>query len=161
MRIAIYPGTFDPVTNGHLDVLHRACRMFDHVIMAVAPNSGKGPIFDLQERIELIRENLPPSLNADVQTFDTLLVDFAKAKGACALIRGLRAVSDFEFEFQMAQMNRELDPEVETLFFMPSQDYFYTSSNIVKQVARFAPERVAKFVPTNVAAALWKKFGNK
>ncbi|MDX2108642.1 MAG: pantetheine-phosphate adenylyltransferase [Verrucomicrobiota bacterium] len=158
MRIAIYPGTFDPVTKGHLDVLHRACRIFDKVIMAVAPSSTKGPLFTVPERVELIRANIEPGYNVEVSTFNGLLVDYARSVGACALCRGLRAVSDFEFEFQMAQMNRELADDVETIFFMPSQDYFYTSSNLVKQVACFAPERVDKLVPVNVMQALKHKF---
>jgi pantetheine-phosphate adenylyltransferase len=160
MRLAIYAGTFDPLTNGHLDILIRATRIFDKVVIAVAPSSQKGPLFTVAERMELISEACVGVPQIAVDTFDGLLVDYAKAQGATALIRGLRAVSDFEYEFQMTQMNRELQPEMETIFFMPSQEYTFTSSTLVKQVAKFDPERVAKYVPLNVAAAMKKKFGH-
>ncbi|HNX04724.1 MAG TPA: pantetheine-phosphate adenylyltransferase [Opitutales bacterium] len=160
MKLAIYGGTFDPVTNGHLDVLYRAARLFDKVIIAVAPNAGKNPLFTLEERMELIHESVRGSEQILVETFDGLLVDYARIRGAVALIRGLRAVSDFEYEFQMTQMNRELQPEMETIFFMPSQEYTFTSSTIVKQVALFDPGRVAKYVPLHVAAAMNKRFGH-
>lgn len=159
MKLALYPGTFDPVTNGHLDILHRACKLFDHITVAVANNQRKGPLFSLEERVELIRGNIR-GLNASVEPFQGLVVDFAKKKGAIALIRGLRAVSDFEFEFQMTQMNRDLDPEVETIFLMPGSLYYFTSSTLVKQVSAFDPERVQKFIPLNVAAALKKKYNH-
>lgn len=157
MRRALYPGTFDPVTNGHLDILHRACHLFDEVVMAVAPNPHKKPLFDLEERIGFIRENIEMP-NVRIISFDGLVVDCARAEGAIALIRGMRAVSDFEFEFQMTQMNRNLDGEVETIFLMPSARYFFTSSSLMKQVARYDIDRIAKFIPPNVAAALRKKF---
>lgn len=153
-RTAIYPGTFDPVTNGHLDVLHRAARMFDEVIVAVAPNAGKGPLFDPDTRVHLFAENLEGCPNVSVCKFDDLTVDFARAHNAVAIIRGLRAVSDFEFEFQLAQMNRHLAGDVETIFLMPSHKYFYTSSTIIKQVAAYAPERIKEFVPPNVLNAM-------
>ncbi len=160
-RTAIYAGTFDPVTNGHLDILYRAAQIFEKVIIAVAPNSFKGPLFSLEERIELILECIGDELpNIEVDTFTGLLVDYAKQRGAQVLVRGLRAVSDFEYEFQMTQMNRELDHNIETIFFMPTHEYFFTSSTIVKQVARIDPERVEKFVPLNVAAAMKKRFGH-
>lgn len=159
-KIAVYPGTFDPVTNGHLDILTRACKLFDEVILAVAPNTGKGPLFEVEERMDFMRKAIRELGldNARVQAFDGLLVDFAKSTGAIALVRGLRAVSDFEFEFQMTQMNRDLSPELETIFLMPTADYFFTSSSIVKQVARYDPERIGRFVPLHVAAALKKRF---
>jgi len=159
MRRALYPGTFDPVTNGHLDILHRASQLFDEVIMAVAPNARKEPLFFLEERLELIRENLHHTkVPVRVTSFDGLVVDFAREVGAIALIRGMRAVSDFEFEFQMTQMNRDLDSEVETIFLMPSARYVFTSSSLMKQVARFEIERIAKFVPPNVVDALRERF---
>ena len=158
MSIAIYPGTFDPVTNGHLDVLQRACKIFSTVIIAVADNREKGPLFSVAERIELIRDNIPDHLNAEVSSFEGLLVDYARGRSAIAIIRGLRAISDFEFEFQMTQMNRELEPRLETIFFMPNEEFFYTSSHIVKQVARFNAARISKFVPENVARALAQRY---
>ncbi len=157
MRRALYPGTFDPVTNGHLDILQRACRLFDEVVVAVAPNTHKAPMFSLEERIRLIQENAV-DLNVRVTHFDGLVVDFARQCEAIALIRGLRAVSDFEFEFQMTQMNRDLDPEIETIFLMPGARFFFTSSSLMKQVSYFDTSRVSKFVPPNVAAALSEQF---
>ena len=157
MNTAIYPGTFDPVTNGHLDVLVRACRLFDRVIIAVAPSEEKTPLFTLEERLELIRVNLPLSLNAEASAFHGLLVDYARSVGAKTIVRGLRAVSDFELEFQMTQMNRRLARDLETIFLMPSQDYFFTSSRLIRQVARFSGD-VGDFVPANVAQALKRKF---
>ena len=159
MRLAIYPGTFDPVTKGHLDVLARACRMFDAVIVAVAPNIGKGPLFNLEERIALIKPNLVDYPRASIQPLDGLTVDFARSKGAVAIIRGLRAISDFEYEFQLAQMNRHLDDSIETIFLMPSQDHFYTSSKLVKQVSLLDTRRLDKFVPANVLDALRQRPG--
>jgi len=159
MPVAIYPGTFDPVTNGHLDILRRACHIFDKVIVGVAPNAAKAPLFTAAERIDFILANIE-GLNVDVRLFEGLVVDFARANGASVLIRGLRAVSDFEFEFQMTQMNRDLDPDIETIFLMPGARYFFTSSSLMKQVSLYDPERVAKFVPLNVAAALKRKFGH-
>lgn len=157
---AIYPGTFDPLTNGHLDVLQRACKIFDEVVMVVANNRAKGPLFTLQERISLIEESLKQEgfSNASVQGMEhTLTVDFARQLGAKAIVRGLRAVSDFEFEFQMAQMNRNLDDEIETVFLMPNDTYFYTSSNLIKHVSRYTQDRIAKLVPVPVQKALNNK----
>ena len=159
MAIAVYPGTFDPVTNGHLDILHRASHIFDEVIVGVAPNLPKHPLFTTEERVDLIRSNVEAS-NITVTVFESLVVDFARAQGASVLIRGLRAVSDFEFEFQMTQMNRDLDPGIETIFLMPSASYFFTSSTLMKQVSLYDPERIAKFVPLNVSAALKRKFNH-
>ncbi len=154
MRRAIYAGTFDPVTNGHLDVIERACVLFDEVIMAVATNTAKSPLFDTEKRKQLIEENIGHLPNASVEVLDGLTVDFARKRNAQALVRGLRAVSDFEFEFQMAQMNRHLAEDIETIFLMPKQEHFYTSSNLVKGVAQFNADRVKAFLPANALAAL-------
>ncbi|RME67286.1 MAG: pantetheine-phosphate adenylyltransferase [Verrucomicrobia bacterium] len=156
MRICIYPGTFDPITNGHLDVATRASRLFDKLIIAVADNPEKGPLFTVAERVRLIQENVASLGNVEVDSFSGLLVDFARSKGAIALIRGLRALSDFEFEFQMALMNRHLDPEIETIFVMTKDAYSYTSSRLVKQVSQFGAD-LAPFVPANVLRALEAK----
>jgi pantetheine-phosphate adenylyltransferase len=157
MRRAIYPGSFDPVTNGHLDVIERARKLFDEVVVAVAGNDVKQPLFSLKERLDLLRETAGRIDNVRVAQFKGLLVDVAKAEDAGALIRGLRAVSDFEFEFQMALMNRKLDAAVETIFLMPKEEYTYLSSRIVKEIARLGGD-VSSFVPACVAKALAKKF---
>lgn len=153
MRHCIYPGTFDPITNGHLDVLSRAAKLFDRVTLAVAHNPGKNPFFTPDERVELIRPCLGDLPNVELTTFSGLLVDLAVELEASAIIRGLRALSDFEFEFNMALMNRHLNHDIETIFVMPAEAYSYTSSHLVKQVAQYNGD-VAKFVPPNVAAAL-------
>jgi pantetheine-phosphate adenylyltransferase len=153
MKLCIYPGTFDPFTNGHLDVLQRAAKLFKHVRVAVAIDSTKQPLFSPERRVELIRGNLRGLPNVDVVSFDGLLVEFARRERAVAIIRGLRALSDFEFEFNMALMNRHLDPKVETIFVMPKESYSYTSSSLVKQIAKLGGD-VSKFVPANVAKAL-------
>lgn len=153
IRRAIYPGSFDPVTNGHLDVIDRARKLFDEVIVAVAYNDQKQPLFTLGERLELLQATIGKLENVEIAPLDGLLVDFAIARGAAAVIRGLRAVSDFEFEFQMALMNRKLEAKVETIFLMPKEEYTYLSSRIVKEIARLGG-RVAEFVPVQVAGAL-------
>ena len=153
MRTALYPGTFDPITLGHLDVLHRASLIFDRVIIGVAPNTKKLPILSPEERIRLIEENLKDFQNIEIRSFDGLVVDFARQVGAVALIRGLRAVSDFEYELQMAQMNRNLDESIETLFLMPNEAYTFVSSTLIKQVAAYGGD-ISKFVPANVFEAL-------
>lgn len=157
MSHCIYPGTFDPVTFGHLDVLERAARLFDRVTVGVARDSGKQPIFTAEERLELLRPCLTKLPNVRAVVFGGLLVDFATAEKATAIIRGLRALSDFEFEFNMALTNRRLRPAVETLFVMPNEAYSYCSSTLVKQVARHGGD-VAHFVPPTIAAALRARF---
>src|SRR5712692_5223737 len=156
MRRAIYPGSFDPVTNGHLDVVERARKLFDEVVVAVAHNDEKEPLFSLQERLDLLQGTFAKVDNVRIAQFDGLLVEFAVAQKANAVIRGLRAVSDFEFEFQMALMNRKLETSVETIFLMPKEEYTYLSSRIVKEIARLGGD-VAKFVPPCVAEAFAKK----
>ncbi|MFL6589408.1 MAG: pantetheine-phosphate adenylyltransferase [Chthoniobacterales bacterium] len=155
-RRAIYPGSFDPVTNGHLDVIERARKLFDEVIVAVAHNDQKNPLFSLEERLDLLRSTIGASKNVEVAPLDGLLVNFAIAREATAVIRGLRAISDFEFEFQMALMNRKLEATVETIFLMPKEEYTYLSSRIVKEIARLGGD-VSQFVPARVAKALRAK----
>jgi pantetheine-phosphate adenylyltransferase len=157
MKLCIYPGTFDPFTNGHLDVLQRAAKLFDRVTVAVALSSTKHALFTADQRVGLISANLGQLPNVDVMSFDGLLVEFARRQNANAIIRGLRALSDFEFEFNMALMNRHLEPHVETIFVMPNEAYSYTSSSLVKQIAKLGGD-VSKFVPTNVAPALRDAF---
>ena len=157
MAIALYPGTFDPVTYGHLDVLTRASRLFDRVIVAVASgNSAKSTMFTPEERVRMVEENLKEFTNVSVELFDGLLVEHARRTGAKVLVRGLRVVSDFEYEFQMAQMNRHLDSNLETIFLMPSQKYFFTSSQLIKQVHRYGDQETG-LVPENVRFALREK----
>jgi pantetheine-phosphate adenylyltransferase len=153
MRHCIYPGTFDPITFGHLDVLERAARLFDKVTVGVAANPGKGPVFTQEQRLALVRSVSKHLPNVTAVPFDGLLVEFARAQNAIAVIRGIRALSDFEFEFNMALMNRHLAPTIETIFVMPRETYSYTSSNLVKQVAKLGGD-IAHFVPPEVVAAL-------
>lgn len=160
MKRAIYAGSFDPVTNGHLDVLTRAARVFDEVVVAVAHNSEKRGLFSPEERVALLKDAVASIPNTRVTHFRGLLVEFAKAEGACAIVRGLRAVSDFEFEFQMALMNRRLEPALETFFLMPREEYSYVSSRLVKEVASLGGD-VAAFVPEPVAAALRGRYAAK
>lgn len=157
MRRAIYPGSFDPVTKGHLDVIQRARTLFDEVIVAIAHNEQKKPLFTVEERTTMLRESLGAIDCVRVAQMPGLLVEFAAAEGAVAIVRGLRAVSDFEFEFQMALMNRKLASDVETIFLMPKEDYTYLSSTIVKEIARLGGD-VSAFVPQPAAAALAIKF---
>ena len=158
MRRAIYPGSFDPTTNGHLDVIERAVKLFDEVVVAVATNSSKQPLFSVAERLDLLhRTTAERGLKVVITQLEGLLVAQASARGAVAIIRGLRAVSDFEFEFQMALMNRKLVSSVETIFLMPKEEYTYLSSRIVKEIARLGGD-VSAFVPDCVAAALRERF---
>ena len=153
MRHCIYPGTFDPITYGHLDVLSRAAKLFDRVTVAIAENAGKTPLFSAADRLAMVRPNVADFPNVFVTSFNGLLVDFAVAQEATAIIRGLRALSDFEFEFNMALMNRHLEPRIETIFVMPNEQFSYTSSSLVKQVAQFGGD-ITHFVPPNVGEAL-------
>lgn len=156
MRRAIYPGSFDPITNGHLDVLQRAAGLFDELIVGVAADNAKVSLFTVEERVDLIREATDHIPNLRVMAFQGLLVDFAKREHAAALVRGLRAVSDFEFEFQLALMNRKLEPNLETLFLMPREELTYISSRLVKEIARLGGN-VSQFVPPHVVTALKSK----
>lgn len=158
MKTAIYPGSFDPVHNGHIDVIERASKLCDRIIVAVAVNSAKSGLFSMEERVELIRLAVPDVEGLEVTSFDGLLVDFARREKADAVIRGLRAVSDFEYEFQMALMNRSLDENLETIFMVPSQESIYLSSRIVKEVANLGGN-IDRFVPPVVRDALAKKIG--
>lgn len=157
-RTAILPGTFDPMTNGHLDLVERGLRIFDEIIIAVAHNPSKKPLFDIEERITLIKEAVKGCGNVRVEYFGGLLMDYAKDKGAAAIIRGLRAVSDFEYELQMAHMNRRLNENVETVFMMPSEEFSFITSSMVKEVASFGGS-ISGLVPENVEDALKNKFG--
>jgi len=156
MRTAIYPGSFDPLTNGHLDVIQRATKLFDKVVVAVAKSESKRPLFSLEERLKLVQQAVRHLPHVESDAFDGLLVEYAVRRSASAVVRGLRAVSDFEFEFQLALMNRKLDGQVETIFMMPKDTYTFLSSRIVKEIARLGGD-VSAFVPAHVRAALKKK----
>jgi pantetheine-phosphate adenylyltransferase len=156
-RIAVYPGTFDPVTNGHVDLVERTLRMFDRVIVAIAANPKKAPLFSLDERIDMFRQAVGKRRNVVIEGFDCLLVDYMKTMKAVGLIRGLRAVSDFEYELQMALMNRRLDSTVETVFLMPSEEYSFITSTIVKEAASYGGD-VSSLVPRGVVTMLKKKY---
>ena len=159
MTIAIYPGSFDPVTNGHINLVHRGLRMFDKMVVAVANNSGKKPLFDIDERMKLLRECLAAEARVEVVSFEGLLVNYAKSRGIYVVLRGLRPVSDFEYEFQMANMNRKLSPEIETIFMMTGEEHFYISSSFVREVARLGGS-VRELVPEPVYKKLGERFGN-
>jgi len=156
MRTAIYPGSFDPLTNGHLDVVQRAAKLFDRVIVAVAKNDSKRPLFTLAKRLELVRTAVSHLPHVEADSFDNLLIEYVEQQKAQAVVRGLRAVSDFEFEFQLALMNRKLNENIETIFMMPKDTYTFLSSRIVKEIAALGGD-VSPFVPPHVKAALLEK----
>ncbi len=160
MKIAIYPGTFDPITNGHLDIIERAIKVFDIVIVTIARNSTKNPLFSDKERLEMIREVVKGMKQVEVDSFDGLLVNYAKKRNATAVLRGLRAISDFEYEFALALTNRKLNDSLETVFLMPSERYTYLNSTIVREIARLGGD-VSDFVPPIVKKAFDKKFKTK
>ncbi len=156
-RIALYPGTFDPVTNGHLDVIERAANLFDEVVVLLAVNSKKTPLFTLDERIALVNKSIADVKNVSVEATSSIVVDYAAERGAVALIRGVRAVTDFEYEFQIALMNRNIEPRVDTVFLMPNEKYSYLNSSIIRELGRHKKD-VSEFVPSHVAEALEEKF---
>jgi pantetheine-phosphate adenylyltransferase len=163
-RIGIYPGTFDPITNGHADIIRRAIRVVDRLVIGVARNDGKGPLFATDERVEIVRDEVAHLENGDaerieVRAFDVLLVNFARSVGATVVIRGLRAVSDFEYEFQMAGMNARLNPEIETVFLMASDRFQFISSRFVKEIGALGGD-VSHFVSPRVAVRLLERFSN-
>ena len=158
MRRVVYPGSFDPVTNGHADLICRALRLFDRVVVAVAEDTGKAPTFGTDQRVELVRKVVADQDRVEVVAFSGLLVTFARSLGVPVIMRGLRAVSDFEFEFQLASMNRRMAPDIETLFLTPSEKYAYISSSLVREIARLHGD-VSAFVSADVHAALRDRFG--
>lgn len=160
IKLALYPGTFDPVTNGHIDIIQRASELFDKIVVTVARNLSKTPLFTTEERVFLLKESLKNFNNVTVDSFDGLVVDHAHSVNACAIIRGLRAVSDFEYEFQMALMNRKLAADISTVFLMPNEKYTYLNSSIVRNLSQFGSD-VSEFVPDVVQDALIKKYAVK
>lgn len=158
MKIAIYPGSFDPITNGHLDLIQRGLLLFDQLVIAIADNPNKEPLFSGPERLEMVRATVENLKRVEVLLFAGLLANLAKERNACAIIRGVRAVSDFEFEFQLALMNRKLAPQTETVFLIPSEKYTFLSSNLIKDIARFNGD-ITNFVPEIVERKLKQKFG--
>ena len=156
MRTAIYPGSFDPLTNGHLDVIQRATKLFDRIIVAVAKSESKHPLFTLEERVEMVAQTVRHLPTVEADSFEGLLVEYVERRSAHAVVRGLRAVSDFEFEFQLALMNRKLNERFETIFMMPKDTYTFLSSRIVKEIAQLGGD-VRAFVPAHVQAALTEK----
>lgn len=160
MKIGVYPGTFDPITHGHTDIIARSLRVFDKIIVAVAPNPTKRPLFDLAERVEMVKLVTKGLPHIEVVTFKGLLVDYVQKRKAHAVIRGLRAISDFEYEFQMALVNRKLNKSVETVFLMPSEEYSYLTSTLIKEVARFGG-RLTDFLHPQVAQRLLQRVGTR
>ena len=159
MKRALTPGTFDPITSGHLDVIARASQLVDEVVVAVADSQKKGPLFTLEERVELVRQATAHLSNVRVEPFKGLLVDFAKELGATVVVKGLRAITDFEYEFQMTAMNYQLSPQLETLFIMSPPQYMYLSSSIVREISKMGGD-IQQFVPPCVYEALKKKYAN-
>jgi len=155
-KIAVYPGTFDPITFGHIDLIERAAKIFDKVIVAVAHNKSKGVLFSVDERVAMLKDAVKDMKNVSVDDFDGLVVDYVKRQGSHVMIRGLRMLSDFEYEFQMALTNRKLDGDIETIFMMPREDYSYVSSKLIKEAAILGAD-VSKFIPRRANAALREK----
>lgn len=157
MRIAVYPGSFDPITNGHLDIIERASRLYDRLVVGVLNNGNKKPLFSAEERVDMIRRVTGHLENVEVDTFTGLLVDFAKSKGATVIVKGLRTVADFEYEFQMALLNKSLNPEYETMFMMTNTKYSYISSSMVKELAGFKGN-LAGLVPCEIIEQIKEKY---
>jgi len=157
-RIAVYPGTFDPVTYGHIDIIKRAAKIYDKVIVAVAHNEDKNPLFSVEERVSMLEDSVKPLKNVVVDDFNGLAVDYVKSKGSRIMIRGLRMISDFESEFQMALTNRKLSEDIETIFMMPNESYSYISSKLMKEAAKLGAD-VKNFIPKKVQVLLNKKLG--
>ncbi|MFH5183076.1 pantetheine-phosphate adenylyltransferase [Paenibacillus sp. TAB 01] len=160
VKIAVYPGSFDPVTNGHLDIIHRASKVFDKLVVAVLNNTSKNPLFSLEERVELLRQVTSDLPNVEIDSFRDLLVNYMRQKNAHLIVRGLRAVTDFEYELQLASMNRKLDDKIETFFMTSTPQYSYLSSSIVKEIARFHGP-VGDLVPDEIERALRAKYGSE
>jgi pantetheine-phosphate adenylyltransferase len=163
LRVGLYPGTFDPVTNGHLDIIARAARLLDRLVVGVAINTGKGPLFELEERVELVQAEIARiatenGMSIEVQPFDTLLVDYARRIGASVIVRGLRAVSDFDYEFQMAGMNYRMAPDIETVFLMASERHQFIASRLVKEVAMLGGD-ISSFVPPLTLERVLRRIG--
>jgi len=156
MRIAVYPGTFDPITYGHLDIINRATKLFDKLIVGVAQDTGKETLFDIDERLSLVKNQVSKMTNVEVKSFNGLLVNFAKKEKCCTIIRGIRVVSDFEYEFQLSLMNKKLAPDLETIFLMTASEYLFFSSTVIKQVSSLEG-CVEDLVPADVAKALYKR----
>ncbi len=159
-RLAIYPGSFDPLTNGHLSLIQRGLKIFDGLVVAVLNNPAKVPLFTVAERMDLIRGAVGDDPRVEIDSFDSLLVNYAERRGIHTVLRGLRAVSDFEYEFQLANVNRKLDPQFESVFVMTGEDYFFVTGNLVREVASFGGD-VSGMVPANVAEGLRRKFAGK
>ena len=157
MRVAVYPGSFDPITNGHLDIIKRASRVYDKVVVGVLCNKSKSPLFTAEERVDMIKRVTKNLSNVEVDTFEGLLVDFAKSKGATVIVKGLRTVADFEYEFQMALLNKALNPEYETMFMMTDTKYSYISSSMVKELAGYNGD-LTGFVPCDIIETIKKKY---
>ena len=155
-RLAVYPGSFDPLTNGHVDIIERGARLFDRIVLAILVNIDKAPLFSVEERVAILHEVFDTHPNVEVETFDGLLVDYARQRGADVIVRGLRAISDFEYEMQMALMNRHLDPDIETVFMMPAESYTYLSSRLAKEVFALGGS-ITGLVPTVVEVRLQAK----
>jgi pantetheine-phosphate adenylyltransferase len=160
IKSAVYPGTFDPITNGHLDIIRRAAKLFDRLTVLVVNHPEKSPLFSLDKRIEFVSDAIRGCEGVRVDSFDGLLMDYVRDEGICVVVRGLRAVSDFDYEFQLTQLNRRLNPNMETIFIMPREEYFFLSSSMIKEIASYQGD-ISQFVPGRVTKALKRRYGEK